>query len=1403
MKKVLICCLIAFLVVGIFIYTSSGEEENDGQYINGEYIGESGYSTIIVKDGQIVGWKLNTQNSGAHVVGWDWPRMSPRVNMVLWGYLIDEDGKIETIQYEKVKVDDVFEEFEETEEYKSARDRIINKVNALTQKNCDIKHRAAVLETYITDAHIAGAYSYDRTNSIFLNENDCSVELLGRDGTKKIVNFNYKTILPYLPITEGCTYYPQKGWREKKTYEYEEKVKIKMTGKERMMWIKELEMEGYSSKEIEKMVPYYYTHTEKISKTCRLFSAKTAESIRRYLTRASVNLNNKVNVRIRCIHFNPETGQTIPILADEVVPVIIGDTYKAIAEEYVESNITKKSYRLKGKKEITVNNVVEDCEVIFFYEEIEGDRITAVLKGIPEPNPVYVKPGVTKAKLKVTLDGSESTVICKGIMDKVDKYRFWLGDLAEEKGIASDLGFMEFNDYEITFDPVKIGQTKKVIIPAKMRIYSKNLQTSHPENQDRFIAVITINIEVDVKCGEADGSGIVPEPGDILFDPHTSKSNKTKNRGYWTNNKNVYVTYKPDYGAERRSPLYSGIITKVFNMTHTWSWKDYIKTIHHPKKIKEKKCVDEDGKEYIETTVIPAWDQEIYNSRSDSHTDRVEVGGYWDLEKIYVEGTGINNHKQLKEHQHNSDKTSSNKITLTEGKNLYLNGYPANWDSNDEHWLDSPQEQSAPSLSSMDIGPRSHWSQSTSATSQFRSKTSSPSVPSWDGSSGFYNIDYTDPTAEIICNYEPYIWYGGKGTRVFVMKGKIKDDRSGIYTGTLKNRYIDPDGDTYIDQRTKYTQRIEDKAEQQRSIRITKSGKHMIYLDVEDNAGNTTDKMEKLYLMDNTIPEIELEKTSVEWINQEIGIPIKFIDRHSGIDKVYYTVNNESKNNNKENEIDMKINLGRQDKNTKINEHEELRKIEQDIKINEDGIYYIQTHQIEDAVGNERSKEKYGPYKYDSTYPNIRLKLPGSYKYNNRVEIAADQKNEVEIEVKDNLSGVAKLEYAITKDAIAKEEEYKDANVTTPEDSQHPENTAKYKINLQEGKAKWEELRNGRWYLHIKLTDRAGNQLIIDRKDKEELKITSGSNCQINYMEEEKGKRKKEINAIEVFINKAGRRSEDIGKLIKPKDNNSNVEKADSSINTTDLRIVKILDPAWQNTLKHEYINVDKMAVYSNKVPSKIKLGYAVDFELDTVGYGTNENDKVIINARKFIKTANGYKEVEVYLPKEKGTSIYKRIGNEHESKRKVLSRKNKTLVNDKDKFMQIGNAEDEKYRWSYSYYIRPDAKFVIKQENTKEELDINNPKEREKLTNNGIYTEILIVMDIELEKEYGDSLKYTQKEDKWGDNKGSEPTEYGFKKSTGKDLINLGKNKGEVFWYRTDLTLIDDLEGESHFQGE
>lgn len=239
------------------------------------------------------------------------------------------------------------------------------------------------------------------------------------------------------------------------------------------------------------------------------------------------------------------------------------------------------------------------------------------------------------------------------------------------------------------------------------------------------------------------------------------------------------------------------------------------------------------------------------------------------------------------------------------------------------------------------------------------------------------------------------------------------------------------------------------------------------------------------------------------------------------------------------------------------------------------------------------------------------------------------------------------------------------------------------------------------------------------------------------------------------------------------------------NIKLENLRIVEIRDYAWKDyfvdgsdavtTLSKNGIQVKDMPIYENKEGNGIKLGYKLYLKINSTGL--NEIGDIIESIPKFyaMDESNAITEADIYV-EDDNTGDYKLI--EFSEYRDIAV--NVILDDGYRHQSEVLPSELSKNTWIFSYYIPPTAKVVKKGE----ALDLINDNTKK--------FKLLVVMDIIGKKNDGTRYNYTAKEMGWAADIGSI---YGSNRPTNLDLQGYGLSCGEVFYYKLDETLIDDLK--------
>lgn len=312
------------------------------------------------------------------------------------------------------------------------------------------------------------------------------------------------------------------------------------------------------------------------------------------------------------------------------------------------------------------------------------------------------------------------------------------------------------------------------------------------------------------------------------------------------------------------------------------------------------------------------------------------------------------------------------------------------------------------------------------------------------------------------------------------------------------------------------------------------------------------------------------------------------------------------------------------------------------------------------------------------------------------------------------------------------------------------------------GSPQYSQQKEGLWYLHIKQTDRAGNQTITVSPP--------------------------------IYINK-----------IK------------------NLRIIGIADYKWEaifqnhnrqpTPLQYQGIRTREFPIYTNRWGHGTALGYQTRYKIDTIGYEDPQDQiQIQVQYHALDNQRNLYKNVDIYLLNKAGK--YVRIDDINnpqwdeqvqyyyqQSRNIILRPQNKEAIpyeadREEGSQQRIRHSQDqakEKYNTYESHLFLPyHAKFVRRGY----PLDLFQKRGLQEY-------QVLITFQVTGKKGHQAiaELDYTQKEDQWAkDNKWhqSPPTEYnsyGKNRPTNADLLGKGINKGEVIWWDLYRTIQDDFQ--------
>lgn len=250
-------------------------------------------------------------------------------------------------------------------------------------------------------------------------------------------------------------------------------------------------------------------------------------------------------------------------------------------------------------------------------------------------------------------------------------------------------------------------------------------------------------------------------------------------------------------------------------------------------------------------------------------------------------------------------------------------------------------------------------------------------------------------------------------------------------------------------------------------------------------------------------------------------------------------------------------------------------------------------------------------------------------------------------------------------------------------------------------------------------------------------------------------------------------------------------------IHKSALSITKACDVKWGGS--NGNYTVDKMSIYHNTLNDIVGLGYRMQFNFVTTGYGTDyhivdnkeQGDMLIANMKFFAKYGNNFVEVIPYV---ENNNQYEMA--QYQSKyRQLRMIANPNTNNDDVSGLNKLSVEDDKVNWNFSFYLPSNTKFKLKS-NT-----------------NGDYirpSEILVQMDLECYKYYsigedGVFIKdasnkdsrhlYTLRENKFRQTEGTEYVSDIAIKNVKVPLRGLvNSNKGCVFWYDCEKDATFDI---------
>lgn len=202
----------------------------------------------------------------------------------------------------------------------------------------------------------------------------------------------------------------------------------------------------------------------------------------------------------------------------------------------------------------------------------------------------------------------------------------------------------------------------------------------------------------------------------------------------------------------------------------------------------------------------------------------------------------------------------------------------------------------------------------------------------------------------------------------------------------------------------------------------------------------------KIYRMDQIAPNVSISSTSSKWRNTNMEITISAEDNLSGLQPSYKNFDVVDNSHYKHSLSWDLIYQG-------ISNNKHL--YNKTIVLKEDGIFNINGKILDNA--NNATDFTYGLYHIDKTNPY-------NPEFNPRKRQYLDDELIVDVSVGDNLSGVAKVEYCVTRSETYNGEKKTLVNITTPENAPTTRSSFPVEIN-----------QNGKWFIHTWIYDRAGN----------------------------------------------------------------------------------------------------------------------------------------------------------------------------------------------------------------------------------------------------------------------------------------------------------------------------------------
>ncbi|MEO2202146.1 hypothetical protein ABGV42_00125 [Paenibacillus pabuli] len=512
----------------------------------------------------------------------------------------------------------------------------------------------------------------------------------------------------------------------------------------------------------------------------------------------------------------------------------------------------------------------------------------------------------------------------------------------------------------------------------------------------------------------------------------------------------------------------------------------------------------------------------------------------------------------------------------------------------------------------------------------------------------------------------------------------------------------------------------------------------------------------EFYNLDKTSPVHTIGKTSQGWTNQPIVFDLNYSDNLSGFWGSGWDLKN----------ISYYSPLG-EDSYTLPDAETTPLNYSKTFTINQQGVYTLTT-KLGDYAGwpevqpGGPQTRFFSDYRYDAIppYDTRYMTGTGGVNKNGTFDYIADYNNTVRISVGDELSGVVKTEFSWSKRPDRSEPSvndwgggWNDIPLTNPDYATGPNQFSEYvDVNInsktvynQNQATSFDDLKEGAWYLHIRQTDRAGN-------------VTHSVSPQI-------------------WINKL-----------------------------KNLRINNIADFTWKNyfknpdetdsNLKINGIPTNLFPMYYNKESKNISLGYGLEYKLDSVGFNDpGDHIDLEIKYHALDKNNNYLQDVDIWVENDDG--VYIKL----EDSKYALTADQftytptqkipyETIITHNQRLLPMYMREmrpQDYSTYNNRTFLPPTTKFVKKGS----PLDLVNKKDIQDY-------KILVTYHITGYSAGHPTFNYTFMEDKWAIDKNwgqDTPNSYGYSRPSNLNMIGQGVNKGEVFLYDLQKTLLDDMK--------